>query len=414
MADIGTVDGLLHDWGQEAPTGRRVRVLDETLRDGLQGPSAVDPSIDDKCEILELTAAVGVHNINIGLPGASPRYLADSVALARHIVDRKLAIEPACAARTLVADIAPIAEVSQAAGRPVEVMTFLGASPIRLYVEQWDIDHLLRLSSEAISFCVREGLPVTFVTEDTTRSRPQLLERLFRNAIDLGVNGLCLCDTAGAATPRGVTRLVSWTRSLIDDTGADVRIDWHGHNDRDLALANSLAAVEAGADRVHGTSLGIGERVGNTALDVLLVNLQLLGEIDVDLRGLPRLARKVSEALCLPIPANHPVLGEDAFRTATGVHAAALAKAKRTGDVAVTDYVYSGVPAALVGREQVVEVGPMSGLSNVRWWLDAHGIEADDACSRRILARAKDSDRVLLDAEIQAVVEAWRAEPAAR
>ncbi len=399
---------LMHDWGHPAPAPRKLRVFDETLRDGLQGPSVIDPEVDDKLRIVELLAAVGADHVNIGLPGAGPRNLGHTRAMAHHLVDQKLSIAPACAARTVVADIAPIAQVSQEAGIAIEVMTFLGTSPIRRYVENWDEDRLLSYSSDAIRFAVSEGLPVTFVTEDTIRSQPALLDKLFRNAIDLGVNGLCLCDTAGSATPAAVRNLVSWARKLIDDTGADVRIDWHGHNDRDLALANSLAAAEAGADRLHGTVLGVGERVGNTALDALMVNLRLLGEIDADLTALPDLAKTVSDALGWTIPANHPVLGADAFRTATGVHASALVKARKTGDEEITDLVYSGVPAGMVGRHQIVEIGPMSGLSNVRWWMSGHGMTPDDAAGKAVLAAAKRSDRVLTDDEIAGIIQRSR------
>ncbi|RME25030.1 MAG: 2-isopropylmalate synthase [Deltaproteobacteria bacterium] len=400
---------LIYDWGHPDPAPRKIRVFDETLRDGLQGPSVIDPEIDDKLRIVDLLDAVGADHVNIGLPGAGPRNLAHTRAMAHHLVEQRRRIAPACAARTVVADIEPIARVSQEAGIAIEVMTFLGTSPIRRYVEHWDEDRLLTYSSDAIRFAVSEGLPVTFVTEDTIRSRPELLEKLFRNAIELGVNGLCLCDTAGSATPPAVRNLVRWTRALIDDMGADVRIDWHGHNDRDLALANSLAAAEAGADRLHGTVLGVGERVGNTALDALMVNLRLLGEIDADLTALPELAAVVSRALGWPIPANHPVLGADAFRTATGVHASALLKARRTGDEEITDLVYSGVPASMVGRHQVVEIGPMSGLSNARWWMAEHGMEPDDEAGRAVLAAAKQSDRVLTDDEIAAIIERCRA-----
>ena len=314
-------------------------------------------------------------------------------------------LKPSCAARTHVNDIRPVAEISQAVGIDIEVMAFLGASAIRQYVEHWTIDRLLEFSTTAIDFGVKEGLGVTFVTEDTIRSRPETLSTLFRNAIDHGIHGLCLCDTVGHATPDGVRSLVGFTRALIDGSGEDVRIDWHGHNDRGLALANTLAALEAGVDRAHGTVLGIGERVGNTATDQLLVNLILLGAIDGDLSKLTELCETVAEAVHWNVPKNYPITGDDAFRTATGVHAAAMVKAEQTGDKWVYERVYTGVPAEMIGREHSIEIGPMSGVSNVRYWLQAHGYAAEDVIVDLIFDAAKRSDHVFSDDEVHALVK---------
>ncbi len=401
---------LVYDWNTRKRhhklTRTPVRLYDETLRDGIQGPSIVDPPIDAKVRILDLTARLGVEHVNIGLPGAGPRALADVVALGRHIADRRLPIRPGCAARTVLDDVRPVAQVSQKLGLPIEAMIFLGASPIRRYVEGWTLEKLLDLSTRAIRFAVAEGLPVTFVTEDTTRSRPADLDPLFRNAIDCGAQRLCLADTVGHATPDGVKNLVDFTFDVIESTGADVGIDWHGHNDRGLALTNALTAMEAGADRIHGTALGIGERVGNASLDQLLVNLRLLGERDGDLSVLAEWCALVSEAVDFPIARNYPVLGRDAFRTATGVHAAAVVKAAKKGDTALVDQVYSGVPAALVGRAQQIDVGPMSGLSNVTFWLAAHGYPENAELAARILQAAKATDRVFSDEELHALARA--------
>jgi 2-isopropylmalate synthase len=395
---------LVYDWNTRRRRGRLtdrpVELYDETLRDGIQGPSIVDPTIEAKKRILELSAGLGIHCINLGLPGAGPRAVADVTALGAHLVEKQLPIRPSCAGRTHPADLSPIVEISQTLGIEIEVMAFLGASPVRKYVESWSLDHLAGLTRDAISFAVREGLPATFVVEDTTRSLPSDLDRLFRTAIDAGASRLCLCDTVGHATPDGVMGLISFVRDIVEASGADVGIDWHGHNDRGLSLTNTLTAIEAGVDRVHGTALGIGERVGNTPLDQLLVNLVLLGELEADLTGLPEWCARVSEATGWPIPHNYPVVGSDAFRTATGVHAAAVAKAERKCDVALSDLVYSGVPAALVGRRQRIDVGPMSGLANARHWLSAHGISEDEEAARSILDLAKRSDRTLEDEEI--------------
>ncbi len=409
-------EGLVYDWNMlevVAPlTQKPIDLFDETLRDGVQSPSVVDPDIEDKLRIVELMASLGVKSADLGLPGAGPRAYQDVTTLVKHIRDRKLGIECCAAARTVVADIAPIADVQQKTGVPLTLYAFIGSSPIRQYAEDWPVEHLLETSATAIDFAVKEGLNVCYVTEDTTRSAPATLDRLFRNAIDHGASRLCLCDTVGHATPDGMKRLIQWTKDLVRGTGAEVKIDWHGHNDRGLALVNSLFAWEYGADRVHGCALGIGERVGNAPLDLILVNLKLLGVIDWDLSNLVEYVRTVSRATRVPIPINYPLSGDDAFRTATGVHAAAIIKAKKKKDEWLADRVYSAVPAGEFGKEQTIDVGPMSGMSNVTYWLKQRGFEPEEALCKAILARAKTSNRTLTEAEVLEVVRGQGAKAA--
>jgi len=401
-------EDVIYDWNTagQPPQRPRVQLFDESLRDGIQSPSAVDPSIEVKVRFIHLLEQLGVQVVDIGLPGAGPRAQEAVLRLAREIEEKNLTIAPACAARTVVADIRPIVEISQKTGLKIEVMTFIGSSPIRSLAEQWDEPLLAKRSAEAIRFAHQAGLPVTYVTEDTVRSRPETLERLFKTALDEGAKGLCLCDTVGHATREGVQQLIGWTRDLVDRHGYQAVIDWHGHNDRGLALSNALVAADAGADRVHGTVLGIGERVGNTALDLMLVNLKLLGLWDRDLSALNTLCQLTSEACELPIPLNYPVLGTDAFRTATGVHAAAVIKATRTGMRWLADRIYSGVPAAWFGREQEIVIGHMSGLSNVTFWLERQGLAPREGLAEAILARAKQGDRLLTRDEILEIVQA--------
>ncbi len=396
---------LIHDWNRlPAPRPARPPVLlnDETLRDGLQSPSVRCPSIDEKLAILHLIERLGITTANLGLPGAGPHVGRDVERLAREIAAARLTVTANCAARTVVADIRPIAEISQRAGIPIECCAFIGSSPLRRFAEGWTLDQLLRLTDEAISFAVGEGLPVMYVTEDTTRADPETLQRLYSAAIRAGASRVCVADTAGHATPEGAAAVVRFVGTVVDACGGGVGIDWHGHRDRDLAVVNALAALDAGATRLHGTALGIGERVGNTPMDALLVNLVLLGYLDRDLSALVEYGDTVSAATGVPIPANYPILGRDAFRTATGVHAAAVIKAYRKGDAVLMDAVYSAVPASLVGREQIIEVGPMSGRSNVLFWLERRGIAASEAQVDRIFARAKSAAAVLTEAEILA------------
>ena len=393
---------LIYDWNTKgAPAPRPVMLDDETLRDGLQSPSVRTPAIDQKIRILHLIDRLGIDTANIGLPGAGPHVVRDVERLAAEIRDGKLSVRANCAARTVIADITPIVEVSQRTGVEIEACTFIGSSPIRQYTEDWTLDRLQTLTEEAVGFAVKQGLPVMYVTEDTTRADPESLRALYSTAIRAGAKRLCIADTVGHATPIGAAAVVRFVQSIVDECGGGVGIDWHGHRDRDLAIENSLAAMNAGATRVHGAAIGLGERVGNTPMDVLLVNLVLMGCRTADLTVLAEYCEAASEATGVPIPANYPVVGRDAFRTATGVHAAAVVKAYKKNDAALVDAVYSGVPARLVGREQSIEVGPMSGKSNVIYWLERRGLEATDERVDRIFSKAKSSSTVLTEDEIR-------------
>ncbi len=400
---------LIHDWNRTDGTDgglRPVEFDDETLRDGLQSPSVNDPPIGTKIEILHRMDELGIHSADIGLPGAGPRAVSDVRALAREIASAGLAIEANCAARTMVRDVEPIARISQETGIPIEACTFIGSSPIRQYTEDWTLDRMLKTSEAAVTFAVEEGLPVMFVTEDTTRAKPETLKALYGNAIEWGARRICLADTVGHATPWGVEALVRFVREeIVEPSGEAVKIDWHGHRDRGLGLANAFAAIRAGAHRIHGTALGIGERVGNVEMDLLLVNLKLMGLHDADLSPLGEYCRLVSEGTGVEIPPGYPVFGRDAFRTGTGVHAAAIIKAEEKGDEALMDQIYSGVPAAMVGREQEIEISPMSGLSNVKYWLRVRGYDPEDeALSGRIFEYAKGQDHTLTEDEILGVI----------
>jgi 2-isopropylmalate synthase len=401
----------IFDWNTAAPLsiapGTRVLLNDETLRDGLQNPSIHDPSIEEKIEILHLMESLGIDSVNIGLPGAGPRAAAHVEALAREIATNRMKIRPNCAARTVEADIRPIAEISQRVGIAIEAATFLGSSPIRRLVEDWTVDHLERTTEKAVKFAVAQGLPSMYVTEDTVRTDPETVERLYNVAIRSGARAIVLCDTVGHATPEGAYNLVKFVFDrVVKPSGERIRVDWHGHRDRGLAIANSLAAVAAGAHQVHGVALSLGERVGNTPMELLLVNLKLMGLVDSDLKYLRAYVEKVAKATHTVIPPNYPVFGKDAFRTGTGVHAAAIIKAMRTGDRKLADAVYSGVPAHQFGLEQIVEVGPMSGKSNVLYWLETQKIPATDELVSRIFEAAKNSPRLLTEEELRGLCAA--------
>lgn len=397
-------EALIYDWNTtgEAPKkpAGAIQFDDETLRDGLQSPSARDPELGDKIELVRMMDRLGIQTANVGLPGAGARAREHITALVREMAGLKIKANVAC--RTVITDIAPVVDVVQATGQPVEVCAFIGSSPIRQYAENWEMSTMLKLSKDAVEFAVKNGLDCMFVTEDTTRAHPDDVKALYTTAIEAGAKRVCVCDTCGHATPVGTAKLIRYVKSIVDATNPKVGIDWHGHRDRGLGLANALAALEAGATRVHATALGVGERAGNAEMDMLLVNLRLLGWIDNDLSVLGDYVRLAHKAIGVPLPSNYSVFGSDAFETGTGVHAAAVIKAFRKGDTWLANRVYSGVPADMVGLEQVIKVGPMSGKSNVIWFLEKHGVAPTDKAVDAVLALAKSTPRLLEKDEILA------------
>lgn len=398
------VEDLIYDWnavGGAFTPNAPIQFDDETLRDGLQSPSAQDPNLDQKIELVELMDRLGIHTVNLGLPGAGGRPRADITALAKHIADQGLKIGANVACRTVITDIEPVVEMTQAAGMPIEVCAFIGSSSIRQYAEDWTLERMLQHTRDALTFCRDHDLPVMYVTEDTSRAHPDTLRALYGTAIELGAKRVCVCDTVGYSTPQGTKAVVSYVKGLVDELNPEVGVDWHGHRDRDLGIANDLAAVEAGATRVHGTALGVGERAGNAPMDLLLINARLQGWIDNDLTALPEYVAKAANAIGSSIPHNYPVFGEDAFETGTGVHAAAVIKSLRKGDVALADSVYSGVPASMVGLAQEIRVGPMSGRSNATFVLERLGIDPTDEIVQRVLDAGKSSKKLLTDDEIR-------------
>ncbi|HEV7768107.1 MAG TPA: LeuA family protein [Thermoanaerobaculia bacterium] len=406
------LEHLIHDWNVDGDVAarpkRKIEFDDETLRDGLQSPSVTDPSIEDKLQILHYMHAIGIDNADIGLPGAGPHVQKTVERLAREIVDQKLSVYPSAAGRTHENDVRPIIDISQRVGIAIEADLFIGSSPIRQFAEEWDLDWIIAQSTKAVRFAVENGIPVMYVTEDTTRANPEDIEKLYIAAMEAGASRVCIADTVGHATPWGTRNLVKFVREIVDRVNPEVKVDWHGHEDRGLGIINCIAALEAGADRVHGSAAGIGERVGNTPMDVLMVNLKLMGWIDNDLTKLPEYVKFVSRVCGVPLADRYPVFGRDAFRTGTGVHAAAIIKAKKKGSDWLADRVYSGVPAGMFGLKQIIEVGPMCGLSNVIYWLDVNGYPQEEGLAQEMFQLAKSTNRILTDDELHSCARRWQ------
>lgn len=411
MKEEFRAEELIYDWNVAEgtrPRPAKIDINDETLRDGLQSPSIINPPIERKLLALHYMAELGIPAANIGMPATSPQAKEETLQLAQEIVKAKLKIRPNCAARTVIADVEPIVDISQKAGIAVEASTFIGSSAIRKLAEGWDMEAMLRHTEEAVSFAVKNNLPVMYVTEDTTRAQPEVLKKLYTTALECGAKRLCLADTVGHIIPQGTKNLIGFIKNEVVKERKGIQIDWHGHNDRGLAVANSLAAFEAGANCVHATILGIGERIGNTPLDILLVNLRLLGWINNDLRKLPEYCRLIAEATGAPFPFNYPGVGRDAFRTATGVHAAAVIKALRMKEERLANLVYSSVPADMLNRKQEIEIGPLSGRWNVIYWLESRNVESKEELINAILEQAKQSKKVLSEGEVKNIIEDWR------
>ena len=381
---------------------------DETLRDGLQSPSARNPTIEEKKELLSYMENLGIQKVDLGLPGAGPFHREHINAMLSHIIDNEYQIRPGAAVRTLMQDIEPLVEMQQQHGIQIQASAFLGTSPIRQYTEGWNMEKLIATMEKAVSYAVENDVPVMFVTEDTTRSNPDDVKAIYQRAMELGVRRLCVCDTCGHVTPNGVKKLLNFIdEEVIKDGGYqrnEIEVNWHGHQDRGLGVANNIAAVEAGADVIHGTALGVGERAGNAPLDQTLVNLKLMGVIDNNLTLLDEYMRTANKYIEVPLPRNYPVFGEDAFETGTGVHASAVIKAMKKGDDWLADRVYSGVPAGDFGLKQVIRIGHMAGRSNIIWWLEQNGYEVSDDLVSHLFEVAKSQRRNMLDSEVEAAV----------
>jgi len=387
---------------------------DETLRDGLQSPSARNPTIKEKIELLDYMEKLGIQKVDLGLPGAGPFHVEHIDEMLSHIGENDFQIRPGCAVRTVVSDIEPLVDLQAKHERQIQASAFLGTSPIRQFAEGWDMERILSTAESAVTFAVDNDIPVMFVTEDTTRSKPEEIKQVYSRAIELGADRICVCDTCGHVTPNGVRKLLNFIQEeVIPDSGVkrrDVELNWHGHQDRGLGVANNLAAYEAGADVIHGTALGVGERAGNAALDQTLVNLSLMGVIENDLTSLNQYMKKAHEFIDVALPHNYPVFGEDAFETGTGVHASAVIKAMKKGDSWLADRVYSGVPAGDFGLQQVIRIGHMSGRSNVIHWLERNGYEVKDDLIEYMFEKAKGQRKMMSDKEVHSAISEFRSD----
>ncbi|DAC44129.1 MAG TPA: 2-isopropylmalate synthase [Candidatus Thalassarchaeaceae archaeon] len=387
---------------------------DETLRDGLQSPSAINPTIEQKIELIDFMEKLSIQKVDLGLPGAGPQHVGHIDSMLSHMRDSGYSLRPGCAVRTLVSDIEPLVDLQSKHETQIQASAFLGTSPIRQYAEGWTMERIMSTAESAVTFAVSNDIPVMFVTEDTTRSNPEDIKKVYTRAMELGADRICVCDTCGHVTPNGVKKLLGFIQDeVIRDSGfkrRDIEVNWHGHQDRGLGVANNLAAYEAGADVIHGTALGVGERSGNAPIDQTLVNLSLMGVISNDLTSLSEYMKKAHEFVGVALPRNYPVFGKDAFETGTGVHASAVVKAMAKGNHWLADRVYSGVPAGDYGLQQIIRIGHMSGRSNITWWLTQNNYPVNDEIIGYLFEVAKSQRRLMTDEEVHSEISKFNDE----
>lgn len=379
--------------------------FDETLRDGLQAPGVRSLTLPEKYGVIDHMVRCGVRSADLGFPGSDAIAIHNCMEVARYIVANGYPLTQGYAGRTHPSDIHAICDIAQMVGAPVDAYIFIGISPIRQYVENWDIRLIQRNIRDSAAECLRENLNFVLVLEDAIRCTPEVLGQIYQVALDLGVQRVTLCDTVGTASPTGTASIIRWSHRYFDDHNHRVTFDWHGHNDRGLGLINSLTAFALGCERVHGTILGVGERAGNASLDQLIINSHLDGHGSYDLNALRDYCDYAASVLDIKIPRNYPAMGEDVFKTSAGVHASAILKAHEKGNMVVKDAIYSSVPASLLGREQEVLIDASSGESNVRYWLTVHGYRSDDEyVVKEVLAAAKAGCTPLTDEQIMCIV----------
>ena len=397
-------DKLFYDWSKtglsEIKSKAKVTLLDESLRDGIQSSFVKTPNLEEQKRLIQAMDEVGIEFLDIGFPGSGKAVFDTIAALLAHVRQKSFRIVPTCAARTHRGDIQPIVELSEIFGSAIEPLVFVAASPIRQLVEEWTSNDILFLIEDSLRFSRSQGLNPTLVIEDATRSSKEILTAIYKLAMELDVHRIVLCDTVGFCTPDSTQRIVEWTFSYFAEHTYKMNLDWHGHNDKGLGVANSIRAFQSGCDRIHGTALGIGERAGNTAIDQLIVNLYLEGYGQWSTSKLKQYIVKSAQAYDITVPQNYPVFGDSVFSTASGIHASAIIKAEKTGNPDLTNYVYSAVPATDFDRKNTIEINATSGKSNVKYFLESKGLTFSDYHINEVLAYAKRIGRTLTSEEI--------------
>ena len=398
---------ILYSWGKKLSKNvkKKIEINDETLRDGLQATYVKHPSIKEKIEFLLASDKLGIDSINIGFPVTSDKSKKEIIRITNFAKEEGLKIKIECGGRILKEDVEAIIDVSQKTGVQIIAGLFIASSKIRYIVENWDLKEMGKLIEQNISLAVKNNLDVMFVSEDTSRAYPKTVSYLYNAAIDAGAKRLCICDTVGESNPYSAYNLVSFVKNNIIKKNKKIKIDWHGHNDRGLATANSLAAIAAGADCIQVAALGVGERAGNTVMEEILINLHKEGLIKANLEHLENYSKIASKILKMKIRPNAPVIGSDIFKTATGVHASAIKKALQLKNKFLAENVYTSISPSSLGRKHEILIGPVSGKSNVEWYLKKKRIKPTAALTDLILNKARIERRILTEKDIDLIIK---------
>jgi len=394
-------DVFLYDWS--ANNGlKKCYILDDTLRDGLQSVNLVSPNIDEKILLINYMINAGIDVITLSYPAMSKITEQESLIMLKHFTSVRAKVLPDFAARTLIKDIQPIVNLQEKTGIKVQAHLFIGCSALRQHIEKWNIEFIRDRIRESLYFAQQQNLQAVLVIEDGTRTDPTMLSEIVETAILYGAKGICIADTTGYADCAATKKIIEFTKHIVNNN--EIHLEWHGHNDRGLALANALTAIAEGIEVIHATSLGLGERTGNVPFEVLMANLFLYGCLDIDMKSVYEYAkatRKFTKALIAP---NHPVVGDNVFTTATGTHAAAMYKAAQT-DCGLVDYVYSSIPAHVLGRKQQFEIGRMSGIASIVGKLIEMGLPQNHTIINEILEKAKKSNAILTQNELDTIIK---------
>ncbi|MBI3024911.1 MAG: 3-hydroxy-3-methylglutaryl-CoA lyase [Candidatus Tectomicrobia bacterium] len=346
----------------------KVQFHDATLRDGEQTPGVVFRK-DEKVAIAKKLDEAGVDRIEAGMPAVS----AEDMEAIKEISSLGLKAKILTFSRAMPADIDRAAECG-ADGAVIEVPSGV---PRLKYQYNWTHEQIIERAETAIKYAKDKGLFVNFFPFDTTRAELDFLKRLMTAGAKAGADTVCIVDTTGCTTPRGMAFMVRTLKKELD-----IPIEVHTHNDNGMGVATSLAAVEEGAEVVQACVNGLGERTGNAPLEEVAVSLKaLLGvETNIKYQKLAELSQMVEKLSGMRLGAQKPLMGRISYVRESGLGIDALYKEPRVG--------YSVHPA-FVGRKFEIVLGKKSGKPSIEIKLNEMGLKATEEQMRVMLDKVK-------------------------
>ena len=369
---------LLTDWNEKKTfKNKSIVIEDDTLRDGLQSALLRIPNYFEKKELVTLAHASRIKYVMLGFPGASEDAYHECRLLVQFIRDMQWPLVPRLLGRANQSDMAAICRLQEETGVPLQADFFINICALRLKVEGWNLATITQMIHQASEQLDRHGVSYSISLEDATRSDTSIIEKMLCTIVNTKAIAIVLCDTVGACLPSGVANLLRFVKKTIAAHNSHIFQWWHGHNDRGLALANALCALDHGIDGISGTFLGIGERSGNICIEQIMLHLNQYYGSAYCLDSARQYCSLLSRYTEYTMPINQPLFGNQSFTTTAGTHIRALEKAKRFGTGA-HDLLYSSVAAHDLGRQQQIMLGPMSGRSAVKSVLEQIGESYDE------------------------------------